>query len=676
MKDVELCLSNRWVIRKESLENGKLTLSIKENPEFIEGFWDVGITNPILVPEIAEMYEFATIGNISVIVGSNGIGKTRLMRLMWILSTGQALPIGSKVVAVFQDRGCKEIICTSNYIEDCLWSISNAKLENKDNLLDLTTIVFSFKQCGAPPTFQEGPYFAQPIYFSQSFNGQTSIEGIDRKLGADVSFATEFFNWLSLPHANGSRKGFSDKQFKDQVGVLLDLQDSPDFRFGSVNSVIVQFSPFERRNLQIPSSDPPKKQTHIDGLFSWFEKELRQEVKKSENKPNGSVDLAVTLFRVGMLLFRLEDLTLTLFHKWHEEFWRKVEDNTKAGIALSEFSDLVLELIELSQSPLGIAHIDWEIHVDEICKLITQLPIEFIELNFGPQRELRGFRLCFNFQIAANFIDHMVKIKSIRFNQGLPSTDSDWRIIVNKFPDYPIEYRFDPSLSTGEQAILTQLSHLNAGFNLSEFYLIGKIGDNKASYSCGTSNKGIGRSFLLLIDEGDSNVHPNMQRKYIEIILHYLARKSRMNIDIQIVFTTHSALILSDFPGHCVHRILSKDDLTKVKEKGLDPLQKPRTFGANLHTLLKDDFFLDDTIGKFARTKLEWVVKRISGEVSWEEGDEEKADRIIKMLGEPVLKERLENYRKFQKARMDGKSVIDEIRRDDRKSKTKDDGSN
>ncbi|MBK9452613.1 MAG: hypothetical protein IPN95_24925 [Bacteroidetes bacterium] len=70
------------------------------------------------------------------------------------------------------------------------------------------------------------------------------------------------------------------------------------------------------------------------------------------------------------------------------------------------------------------------------------------------------------------------------------------------------------------------------------------------------------------------------------------------------------------------------------------------------------------------------MVKRISGEVSWEEGDEEKADRIIKMLGEPVLKERLENYRKFQKARMDGKSVIDAIRREDRKSKTKDDGAN
>ena len=110
--------------------------------------------------------------------------------------------------------------------------------------------------------------------------------------------------------------------------------------------------------------------------------------------------------------------------------------------------------------------------------------------------------------------------------------------------------------------------------------------------------------------------------------------------DIQVLISTHSPQMLSDvLPG----QITRLDLDTKGRCIIINGTDKAY-FGANIHTILADGFFLDYTIGEFARTvlqeKLDWLRGLLEeSNVSEEDMAQlEEFETIIPMIGDPLIR--------------------------------------
>ena len=102
------------------------------------------------------------------------------------------------------------------------------------------------------------------------------------------------------------------------------------------------------------------------------------------------------------------------------------------------------------------------------------------------------------------------------------------------------------------------------------------------------------RSVNLILDEIELYYHPSYQRDFIKTLLESIEKIDLEYINgLNIIFSTHSPFILSDIPSSNV-----------LKLQGGEPAnfkQDQETFGANIHDMLADSFFLDESlIGGFA----------------------------------------------------------------------------
>lgn len=125
-------------------------------------------------------------------------------------------------------------------------------------------------------------------------------------------------------------------------------------------------------------------------------------------------------------------------------------------------------------------------------------------------------------------------------------------------------------------------------------------------------------SVILFIDEADLTYHPEWQRQFISIITEFLPRiftdpyyagSGSGCKDIQIILSTHSPLILGDFPAASVTYLRRQEDGTNQ----IDNCRQVITFGENLYTILRDSFYLKNgAVGEFARRKIEQVLNDTS----------------------------------------------------------------
>ncbi len=121
------------------------------------------------------------------------------------------------------------------------------------------------------------------------------------------------------------------------------------------------------------------------------------------------------------------------------------------------------------------------------------------------------------------------------------------------------------------------------------------------------------KSFYILLDEIENTLHPNWQKKVILWLVNFL--KIYKDLQFHIIITSHSPFIISDLPKENV--IFLKDG---EQDKGVKHKQ---TFGANIHTLLSDSFFMDDGLmGEFAKAKINEIID-FHKAVEKEDADEE-----------------------------------------------------
>ena len=154
-------------------------------------------------------------------------------------------------------------------------------------------------------------------------------------------------------------------------------------------------------------------------------------------------------------------------------------------------------------------------------------------------------------------------------------------------------------------------------------------------------------NILLLIDEIDLYCHPLWQQK----LIYYLIEETKALFSgkrVQIVFTTHSPIVLSDMPQYNVIYLRRKNGRCVLDHK----MQETKTFGANIFKLFNDAFFLGERgqTGEFSKIKIRKIIDAVkpseeqNGDVVYPELTEKESERLkgeISLIGEPIVRDKL-----------------------------------
>jgi len=151
------------------------------------------------------------------------------------------------------------------------------------------------------------------------------------------------------------------------------------------------------------------------------------------------------------------------------------------------------------------------------------------------------------------------------------------------------------------------------------------------------------KNVLFIIDEIDNALHPKWKKEILSIQLKIYKKFIELNhkTNIHLLFTTHSPFLLSDIPKQNII-FLDKDENGHCKV--VDGLkEKKQTFGANIHTLLSDSFFMDDGLmGEFAKGKINEIINNLNDKNhTYTEKEKTKVLLTIESIGEPFLKSKL-----------------------------------
>jgi len=165
------------------------------------------------------------------------------------------------------------------------------------------------------------------------------------------------------------------------------------------------------------------------------------------------------------------------------------------------------------------------------------------------------------------------------------------------------------------------------------------------------------RKYIVLLDEIDIGFHPDWQKETIQYIIDFLSLISDKNF--HIILTTHSPFLISDLPKENIIFLDRDKNGNCIVLDGLK--KKKQTFGANIHTLLSDSFFMEEGLmGEFAKSKIDEVIKLLN-KSNLEKEELEYCEKIISIIGEPIIKNQLQKM--LDSKRLKRVDEIDNLRK-------------
>jgi len=173
-------------------------------------------------------------------------------------------------------------------------------------------------------------------------------------------------------------------------------------------------------------------------------------------------------------------------------------------------------------------------------------------------------------------------------------------------------------MSSGERALMNFMSRIYFASNISKM-----IPNNHFK---------LRENVLLLIDEIDLYLHPEWQRQ----IISDLIKEIRIHFPeyyFQVIITTHSPIVLSDIP--CQNTIFLQRDNENIFQLH----RSINTFGANIHSLYKDAFFIKNglAMGQYAQEYIDELIEDIEKDSI----DSDEAKKKISIVGEPLIQKKL-----------------------------------
>lgn len=298
----------------------------------------------------------------------------------------------------------------------------------------------------------------------------------------------------------------------------------------------------------------------------------------------------------------------------------------------------------------AINFINFDNHIKSKCE---DFKPEIIPDVYGVKLDGYAFKEDPNIQI--EIVNEGTRIVDVIYSNQTTTVIDQINFLPPPFFDYDIHFSEEPNdtfekLSSGEKqqiySIHTIMYHLR---NISSV----KVSDGIKKYN----------NVNILLDEIELYFHPEMQRQFIKNLINSFSQLKKYlthNVQsINILLATHSPFILSDIPSSNILRL--KD--------GKPESQGEQTFGANIHELLANDFFLENGfIGEFSNEKIIDLIKYLNSKSTKSNYskkynlNQKKAKQLIEIIGEPLIQERLWLlfYNKFENKEVNYIKMLEE----------------
>ena len=178
----------------------------------------------------------------------------------------------------------------------------------------------------------------------------------------------------------------------------------------------------------------------------------------------------------------------------------------------------------------------------------------------------------------------------IRIQAIVPPPFLKIRIGLCEINNRDIEIDFD-TLSSGEKQQIYSVSSLLYHLDNIESAHKDKSAPLRVKYE----------NVCIVLEEIELYYHPQLQQQFIHYFLTGLKQITLEHIkSIHLIIVTHSPYVLSDIPRSNVLALKKNEDA---------PIENLQTFGANIHDMLKDSFFLEGgALGEFAQWEVSHLI--------------------------------------------------------------------
>ncbi|NRR17640.1 AAA family ATPase [Bacillus pacificus] len=147
------------------------------------------------------------------------------------------------------------------------------------------------------------------------------------------------------------------------------------------------------------------------------------------------------------------------------------------------------------------------------------------------------------------------------------------------------------------------------------------------------------RNVIICLDEPEESFHPEWARKYIYYLTTFLNQINKNNnVKYQIIISTHSPFIVSDIPKNnikCIQLIEENGVYSRFTEKA------NFGFGSNLYDIIKNDFFLNSSIGEFATKEINKILLKINEMTEYDEKNIKKFQAFINIIDDEFIQNKL-----------------------------------
>lgn len=647
-------------------------LIVRKNKTYIKKFFNT-TTNKV-------------INNVTAIVGRNGVGKSTLIHALKGLLLGGGI-LGEKI-SEEEYKFYKRILIFKNDNQFNIFFHKDLIIEHENetfNIIyeDIEIDKYSFKPISYG-TLKNSHYIEN--------NRFVRVNGTEKLSDTDCIFFSNTFDsnyytlstMLDRKYYDLSNRGLLNEMEKQQ-----NANESSNFKVVSSNhlhkkdtrfstSILNKFLTRELENKLLTLSDKRSKDI-IQNYMSLPEKlvlNLDYILYRSENFNFLEIDESSTLRfeRVRSQLNKAERLIYNKINEFNSENKEKLlaKQTYFYRIIDAYFDDMERFVffdnhIEILNKEFEKENINSEMQVVEILDIFSK----FVVNTYGAGKisssnkfnKEEFFKLTDGYVILIQFIDKLIDNDNVSFIKGQVGS-----LRINKDNVYSFGYTdialVEIRLNEDGINLANQLLHLYkdtyTATDFIKFIWDGISSGEDALFSIISRfyslKDMVQEDVVIFLDEGELYLHPEWQRKYIDIILSYISYIYSEVCNVQIIISTNSPLLISDLPKNNIifldKKRIEYEDL-EGKCKVVNNINIQQTFAANIHNLMVHGFFMESTIGEFSIRKTNEIIRFLQMSLNYENpqqftNDAKEITKIIDLIGEPVIKRKFENMLKYK----------------------------